>query len=1435
MSDRPVPPPDEQSEERGQWHAPQTPQIWRPVQPSAPPPSVRVPALPSEMQPEPEARGQWHWPSPKDTSFSEADVIEMPTTKMTPVVSSGPALEISPEDMIAQIVGGRKTGGEALTRPEDAILELQQEEAQRPEDFEMGGLDALADLGADDDAFSVSEYVALAALEREGAHDEQEPAVALDPEDLSPAARAALVKAAVEASELIEPSTSSEEKSAADIAAEMAARLAGEASEEPVVPQEGGQKSAADIAAEMAARLAGDSLDEGTPIPSGTQPMPAPTSSLTPEERALAQRFDETQRQVRVLRQQYRAGQLSYDQLQAQLRQFTILDERDQTWWMLGVESDHWYRFDKVKNEWVQSEPPVPLGLSSPRTETSSLDPNEVIAGSLPYLPDSSGQVREYSDPNAATMGLDPYGDSGTPVPRPGQPQFDPNLTMVGQSWDVDSLGTSEPTIQGMQPLDATMPSPSVYGGASYPSARLESAVDRSAPPSYDLNVDAPIYEAQRQAERNRTQRIIVMGLVALLACGLISGIIAFGGMMLWYNQQVEPYRAAIAGLADYQPAFQTARILDANGDLIVELNSREGGARQVVTLNEISPYLVHAVLSTENRSFYDDAGFAFDRIVGAFLQNLSSDQIVSGASTVTQQIARNLLLGTTEVTAQRKVQEILLAMEISNNYDKNFILELYLNEFFFGNQSYGVEAASRFYFDKRARDLNMAESAMLAGLIQGPAANDPVVNREAAMRAMRNSIRLMVETGCLQFQHGTWAQTNTPFCVNERSTAAFNGEEVRLFTLNPDGSYGGLLALQLAEVETRAYQPRQSRFRYPHFVNYIQAQVEADFGPDAMFQRGFTIYTTLIPRIQDVAEQTLRDQVRVLVNNGVNTGAVMVTDPQSGAIRAMVGSPDFSNEQIAGQVDNTRTWQQPGSAIKAVVYTAALEGGPNGYLTPASILWDVQSRYNINGQIYEPVNFRRNYNGPVPLRFALQNSLNIPAVKAYEFIGSDRYVETARRMGLNFLPDTLFGLPSALGANDVRLIDMMKAYGTLANNGIFVNLHAIERITEDSGGQILDVPLAARPEPAQAVSPQIAYLMQNILSDDASRAQEFGVNGNLTLARLNIPTQNYVAAKTGTSDGGRDLWTLGFTSNTVVGVWLGTFDNAQTVGVTGFTAAAPVWNRVLEAAIAGRAPGMFQNPGGVIQQTVCRETGTLASDNCPTRLADLALQNQPPPAPDAGFVQSINIDSWTGLRANQWCQENVVAQTFANISDPFAVNWINTTPQGQNYARLIGLPSNLQTPPQNECQQGQTLPSVRINNPADGQTLTGTVTITGQISAPDFARYELLYSVDGSNFQSIGPASNQQFPAAGSTIGTWDTSLLPNGTYTLRLAAFSSSGGYIFRDVRVTTSNVPPTPTPAPTATPTPPVVEPPVQPLTPGFTPIPFDPLNPTPTLAL
>jgi len=1449
--------PGTEPEIEGGWHKPTDTSLWhKPEEEDTRKqnPFVlwkQMPAFPEDVAEQPEEQGGWHLPSPEDTILTP----DFQITKGQPIeVEETPSADDgteSPEDMIARLLGEQKASQEtpavtpapedveipaqrpediAFPSPEDVVIESEEDEAEALDDMLE---DALEDMEEDDDPFGEDEMSALQEMiaEEDGDLDDidrigkeitddlepvltdndapvEVPALS-DDEVMNQAAEYARQQLQMQdddaTSQLDETAIMDDEENSI-----VGGLFSGTAS---IDQRADTSSSAEDYAKQMLNQLGGDDggntgLDAGA---SGTFALPGQEQQapqLDTDVREHGEAFRNAQNQFSLYRQMYTNEEITFDEYQRVLYENMVQDENG-VWWTINATTGRWNRHDVSTDQWVEDYPPMLLALEEYEQAAQQGQQGYGVADTSAPTTFGLPEQGQMYDSQAPTQ-VDRF---GVPINMPDT--VDNDYTIPGGSAYTDNLPNDEITMPSDGGFEATVVSPSSSAETMPMESRpegfgnvgIQSATDFSGPSDFSQVDDfAPTVDAAKTESRNQTLRVIIFAGLGVFALALIFFILGAVGIVLWYNNTVDPYRSQIAALASYDPPFQTARIYDANGDLIVELNSSDTGARTAIPLDEMSPYIIHAIISQENERYYEDPGFDPIAIARAFIQNITGGEIQSGASTITQQIAKNLVLQDTDVTAERKINEVLVALEIANQYDKNFILELYLNEVFMGNQSYGVEAASQFYFGHGAGELNFAESAMLARIVRSPALNDPVVNRPTAILGMRETMQLMLEVGCLQFQHADWVNRG-PFCVTEDTTVQFEGDDVFLLRLNSQGEInGGLATLQIAEIETAEFQPRNVRLQYPHFVNYIQAEIEAEFGTNALFQRGFNIYTTLNPGVQDTAQDTLTRQVEVLVDTGVNTGAVMVTDPNTGAIRAMVGSHDFSDD-VAGQVNNALTFQQPGSSIKPIVYTAGLVGNQGAYLTPASILWDVPVTYDVGGgSTYTPVNFDRRFHGPTPLRFALQNSYNVAAVKAYASVGDQKFLDTAQSFGLQFPETSQLGLASALGANEVRLIDMMQAYGVFANGGQRAELYAIERITETVDGNEIEVARSARPQPVQAISPQVAYLMQNILSDDNARAEQFGTNSNLTLARLGFPTQNRVSAKTGTSNDSRDLWTMGFTRNVVVGVWLGTYDNAPTFGTTGFNSASPVWNVTLESALRGRTPPEFGNPGGVVAREICRTTGTISYDACPQRTTDIFVQDKFPPPADQGFVQTLAIDSWSGLRANEFCDDFVVQETFADINDPSAVDWINTTQAGRGYAQQVGLPIPLVAPPASACSQGQALPTVIVSAPNANGTVMGQVAIRGQVQAPNFSRYELAYAAANQpdTFFPISTSQNQ-VTTNGSELGVWDTVPLPNGNYIIRLTAVSTANGTIVLDVPVLVDNPLPTATPVPLPTSTP------------------------------
>ncbi len=504
----------------------------------------------------------------------------------------------------------------------------------------------------------------------------------------------------------------------------------------------------------------------------------------------------------------------------------------------------------------------------------------------------------------------------------------------------------------------------------------------------------------------------------------------------------VEYYRIAstlpaISDLRQRASQFETTRILDRNGDLLYEILDPNAGRRTYVPIAKISPYLVAGTIATEDKGFYDHPGFDVTAIIRAFWQNYQTGSTVSGASTITQQLARALLFTPeerAEQTYKRKLREAILAAEITRRYSKDDILELYLNENYYGNLAYGVEAASETYFGVSAEKLDLAQASFLAGLPQAPAVYDVYTNPEATFARQKDVLALMYE-------------------ASQRQNCIRVSNSPQKICIDP-------VSVTQAAQELRNYQfsSPDVKIRYPHWVNYIRSLLEAQYDPQTIYRSGFTVYTTLDPELQDFAQSAVSQQVAKMKGQNADSGALVAIQPSTGEILAMVGSADFYNEAISGQVNMAVSPRQPGSSIKPLTYLAAFEKG----WTPATLIWDVPSEFPPSGRPddlrppYIPANYDGAFHGPVTVRSALANSYNIPAVKTLQYVGiyddpstpgEDGLIAFARRLGITTLTRPDYGLSLTLGGGEVSLLELTGAYGIIANGGM---RHAADRHHED-------------------------------------------------------------------------------------------------------------------------------------------------------------------------------------------------------------------------------------------------------------------------------------------------------------------------------------------------------------------------------------------------
>jgi 1A family penicillin-binding protein len=589
---------------------------------------------------------------------------------------------------------------------------------------------------------------------------------------------------------------------------------------------------------------------------------------------------------------------------------------------------------------------------------------------------------------------------------------------------------------------------------------------------------------------------------------------------------------------------FKTAQVFDRNGTLLWEFYDQEGGKRTVVPLSEVSQYLIDAQLAAEDPHFYSNPGFDLRAIARAAFQNFSEQDIVSGASTITQQLVRGVLMRPEERIDQsyaRKMKEALLAYQVTQKLSKGQILALYLNEIYYGNLAYGVEAASQTYFGKHARDLTLAEAAVIAGLPQSPAVYDPLRNPVGAKARQAYVLDQMVRNGFISEQEA---------------------DEAR-------------------QAELR-YQPQKPVFLAPHWVMYVRDQIEAKYGPRMLYRGGLKIYTSLDLRLQDRMEEVARANAETLAQRDANNTSIVVMNPKTGELLAVVGSMDYWNADIDGQVNVALSDRQPGSTIKPLVYLSAFT---KGYTAATTIVDEKISLTDELGRTWSPENFDKRFRGTVTLRSALGNSLNIPAVKVLQFAGIETVADIAERMGITSWDENRqLGLAMSLGGAEVRPVDLTAAYTVLANNGLKIPPVAITKVIDADGNELESYKV---PQGEQVVDPRHAYMITSILSDPSARLVTFGPDSILNMPRP-------AAVKTGTTDNYRDTWTIGYTPNVTIGVWVGNTDNHPMREVLSSMSAGKVWRESMDTVIDhyNLPPEDFVRPAGLVDVEVCGDSG---------------------------------------------------------------------------------------------------------------------------------------------------------------------------------------------------------------------------------------------------
>jgi penicillin-binding protein 1C len=681
--------------------------------------------------------------------------------------------------------------------------------------------------------------------------------------------------------------------------------------------------------------------------------------------------------------------------------------------------------------------------------------------------------------------------------------------------------------------------------------------------------------------------------------------------------------------------ALPATRLYDRNGALLYEILPTEGGRNTVLTLDQIPRDCANAVIATEDASFYSNPGVDPVGVLRALWINLRGGEVIAGGSTITQQVARNLLFDPqqrAERTLRRKLREVILAVQLGGRYSKDEVLALYLNQVYFGNLAYGIEGAARAYFGKAAAALSRAECALLAGLLQNPAAYNPLVNQTAATERQQTVLRLMVQNNYLTQTEAAAAQHDP---------------------------------LQFAAVSF----PIQA----PHAVMAVWEQLATQF-PEALYRGGLEVTTTIDLDWTNAAQRIVQQQLDRL-NHPLTTtkppadaqnAALVALDPFTGQVLVMLGSPDYFDESIDGNLNAAYALRQPGSTLKPFTYAAAFDPAQADPWTAATMLLDVETPFVTRKlESYTPANFALVEHGPVLIREALASSFNIPAVTALEHIGLQSLVQLLSDAGVETLArNTQIDLAVTLGGGEVRLTDLTQAYAVFANGGYRIEPSLILNVTDHDGRVLYEWTAPALTQ--RVIDERVAWLITDILSDNQARIPSFGPHSALNIGRP-------AAAKTGTTTDYRDNWVIGYTPNLVAGVWVGNADNRPMVEVTGVSGAAPIWNAFMREALLGQPELTFAQPPGLEQVEVCTLSGRLPTPACPHRALEWFIPGTAPTATDT-FWQSFTVDTRTGLLADdstpaQYVQERNYAVLPQEARDWAARNGFEPPPRGATVA----------------------------------------------------------------------------------------------------------------------------------------------------------------------
>jgi 1A family penicillin-binding protein len=714
------------------------------------------------------------------------------------------------------------------------------------------------------------------------------------------------------------------------------------------------------------------------------------------------------------------------------------------------------------------------------------------------------------------------------------------------------------------------------------------------------------IHKEKKSSWKKRIKTIIKFYWMALIPTFLIIG--AFYWLII--KDLPSPTR-----LNDNARA-QSTHIYDRNNNLLYTIYADKN--QSFTPLNKIPKNLQHATIAIEDKDFYKHGAIDIRGIARAFYATIFKKDL-QGGSTITQQLVKTTLL-TPDRTIERKIKEILLAFATETLYSKDKILEMYLNQVPYGGTAYGVEAAAQTYFGKSVTQLDLAESAVLAGLPESPSVYSPF---------------------------GTH-----PELAKKRQVEILNAMYAQKYITKKQRDDAIRQPLK--------YQKISTAIKAPHFVLYVKDLLVRKYGVNKVEQGGLKVITSLDSKIQDFAELAVASEVAKLERFRVGNGATLVTNPATGEILAMVGSKDYFNEEDDGNVNVTLALRQPGSSIKPINYAVGLI---KGYTASTPFIDQAVCFPNVGSPPYCPRNYDGKFRGVIQMRNGLGNSINTSAVQMLKLNGIDSMIATASAMGINsFKEPERYGLSLTLGGGEVTMLELATAYGVFANEGYRVDLHPILKITDNTGKVIEEYnPKENTFEKKRVIPEGVGFIISDILADNNARIDAFGPNSELRIGR------NPISVKTGTTNDYRDNWTVGYTKDALVAVWVGNNDNSPMGSiVSGVTGAAPIWNEIMSYLVKEKKVEPIQKPKNIIQRVVCSTSGLIpppdgTPDRCPVR-AEYFIKGTEPKQIDPGR-QKVFIDKGTGDLAKPGQLENIEEKMEIVVTDPLNNRYCITCP----------------------------------------------------------------------------------------------------------------------------------------------------------------------------